>query len=84
MNDAPLSSKTKYDLLLHAIKHKSYDVFLTNAKTCTPSYNYDDFVFALQVYAAEIEGKLQAGGGVLEILPQLERFPMSLRLMDTQ
>ena len=57
MDGEPLSRQSKHDLLLLAIKHKAYDVFLTNAKTRYPPYEYEDFVYALQVYSSEIEGK---------------------------
>ena len=39
LNDSRLTSKTKYDFLLRAIKYKSYGVFLTKAKTRSPPYN---------------------------------------------
>ena len=57
VNDDPLPDEFKQDLLTRAIQNKSYGVFLTTAKTRSPPYTYSEFVYALQVYASEIEGK---------------------------
>ena len=51
------SDDFKYDLLLRAIKHPSYNMFLTTVKTREPQYAYHQLIHALLVYATEIEGK---------------------------
>ena len=48
MDGQVISRQSKYDILLLAIKHKAYNVFLTNAKTRSPPYEYEDFIYALQ------------------------------------
>ena len=58
MDEKAFSRQSKYDLLLLAIKHKSYGVFLTNTKTRYPQYEYEDFIYVLQVYSSEIEEKV--------------------------
>ena len=44
-----------YDLLIQAIQHPSYDMFLTTARTRSPQYSYRDFISALQLYASQVE-----------------------------